>query len=91
MKGADNLKKSKPQDKCKNEKPLGSKNVSSSLVKKSKDGKSAEVTSTASNGSVPRTLLQKQPLKSKSFNDRQAAKVWIDSIIGFLLICRMLL
>ncbi|GLT85327.1 hypothetical protein SLE2022_035180 [Rubroshorea leprosula] len=74
VKGADNLKKSKPQDKCKNEKPFGSKNVSSSLVKKSKDGTSAEVTSTSSNGSDARTMLQKQPLKSKSFNDRQAAK-----------------
>ncbi|GLU01307.1 hypothetical protein SLE2022_186190 [Rubroshorea leprosula] len=77
VKGADNRKKSKPhkvQDNSKNEKHLGSNNDSSSLVKKSNDGKRAEATSTASNGSVTRSSLQKQPHKSQSINDRQAAK-----------------
>ncbi|XP_022730587.1 protein WVD2-like 6 [Durio zibethinus] len=72
----DNVKQSKPQKvqgKTKNEKPSGPKNVSSALVKKSKDGKSAEVALTASNGgSVATNSRLKQPLKSSPFNGRQA-------------------
>ncbi|XP_022754493.1 protein WVD2-like 6 isoform X2 [Durio zibethinus] len=71
----DNVKQSKPQkiqSKTKNEKPSGPKNVSSALVKKSKDGKSAEAMLTASNGgSVATNSHLKQPLKSRSFNERQ--------------------
>ncbi|XVF35595.1 hypothetical protein REPUB_Repub18cG0159700 [Reevesia pubescens] len=72
----DNVKQSKPQKlpgKTKNEKPSGPKNVSSALVKKSKDGKRAEAKLTASNGgSVATNSRMKQPLKSRSFNERQA-------------------
>ncbi|XP_017982724.1 PREDICTED: protein WVD2-like 6 isoform X1 [Theobroma cacao] len=72
----DNAKQSKPQKvqgKTKNEKPSGPKNVSSTLVKKSKDGKSADVMLTTSNGgSVATNSRLKQPLKSMSFNERQA-------------------
>ncbi|XWS72671.1 hypothetical protein CRYUN_Cryun02cG0060500 [Craigia yunnanensis] len=71
-----NVKQSKPrkvQGKTKNEKPSGPKNVSSALVKKSKDGKSAEATLTALNGgSVATNSRLKQPLKSRTFNERQA-------------------
>ncbi|XWS70431.1 hypothetical protein CRYUN_Cryun03dG0047700 [Craigia yunnanensis] len=72
----DNVKQSKPkkvQGKTKNEKPSGPKNVSSALVKKSKDGKSSEAELTASNGgSVATNSRLKQPLKSRSFNERPA-------------------
>lgn len=69
------VKQSKPQKvqgKTKNEKPSGTKNVSLVFVKKSKDGKSAEATLKASNGgSVASNSSLKQPLKSRSFNERQ--------------------
>ncbi|XP_021276901.1 protein WVD2-like 6 isoform X2 [Herrania umbratica] len=72
----DNAKQSKPQKvqgKTKNEKPSGPKNVSSTLVKKSKDGKSAgEMLTTSNGGSVATNSRLKQPLKSRSFNERQA-------------------
>ncbi|XVE97423.1 hypothetical protein REPUB_Repub03eG0018100 [Reevesia pubescens] len=72
----DNKKQPKPQKvqgKTKNEKPSGSKNVSSALMKKIKDGKSAEAMLTSSNGgSVASNSRLKQPLKSSSFNERQA-------------------
>ena len=83
------MKQSKPkkvQGKTKNEKPSGSKNVSSALVKKSKDGKSAEATLTASNGgSVATNSSLKHHLKSRSFNERQAnaSKVRVDSSTDF--------
>ncbi|KAL4326171.1 hypothetical protein GQ457_11G016630 [Hibiscus cannabinus] len=72
----DNLKQSKPhkiQGKTKTEKPSGPKNVSPALVKKSKDGKIAKTTLTAPNGgSVAANSSMKQPLKSRSLNERQA-------------------
>ncbi|XP_039024174.1 protein WVD2-like 6 isoform X2 [Hibiscus syriacus] len=72
----DNMKQSKPQKvqgKTKNEKPLGPKNVHSTLVKKNKDGKSTEVTLTSSNGgSVSTNSGPKLPLKNRPFNERQA-------------------
>ncbi|XWS17816.1 hypothetical protein CRYUN_Cryun33cG0100500 [Craigia yunnanensis] len=71
-----NMKQSKPQKvqgKTKNEKPSGSKNVSSALVKKSKDGKSAEAKLTSLNGgSVATNSSLKHPLTSRSLNERQA-------------------
>ncbi|XWS26223.1 hypothetical protein CRYUN_Cryun26dG0012900 [Craigia yunnanensis] len=71
-----NVKQSKPQKvqgKTKNEKPSGPKNVSSALVKKSKDGKNAEATVIASNGgSVATNSSLKHHLESRSFNERQA-------------------
>ncbi|XP_022750281.1 protein WVD2-like 6 isoform X2 [Durio zibethinus] len=70
------VKQSKPQNvrgKTKNEKPFGPKNVSSALAKKSKDEKSAGVTLTASKGgSVATSSSPKHPLKSRTFNERQA-------------------
>ncbi|GMJ11107.1 WAVE-DAMPENED 5 [Hibiscus trionum] len=72
----DNLKKSQPhkiQGKTKTEKPSGPKHVSPALVKKSKDGKIANATLTAPNGgSVAANSRMKQPLKSRSLNERQA-------------------
>ncbi|XVE53612.1 hypothetical protein DITRI_Ditri03aG0016700 [Diplodiscus trichospermus] len=71
-----NAKQSKPQKvqgKTKNEKPSGPKNVSSALVKKSKDGKSAEATLQASNGGfVAKNSSMRHPVKSRSFNERKA-------------------
>ncbi|KAA3458031.1 protein WVD2-like 5 isoform X1 [Gossypium australe] len=71
-----NVKQSKPQkvqSKTKNEKPSGTRNASSALMKKSKDGKTAEVRLTASNGgSVATNSHLKQPLKNRSCNERQA-------------------
>ncbi|GMJ07721.1 WAVE-DAMPENED 5 [Hibiscus trionum] len=70
-----NVKQTKPQKvqgKTKNEKPSGPKNVSSALVKKIKDGKSEQVTSTASNGgSLATNSRLKQPLQSRSVNEKQ--------------------
>ncbi|KAB2077534.1 hypothetical protein ERO13_A06G098218v2 [Gossypium hirsutum] len=71
----DNVKQSKSQKvqgKTKNEKPSGPRNVSSALVKKSKDGKSAEATLTASKGgSLATNSRPKQPLQSsRSFNEK---------------------
>ncbi|XVE71182.1 hypothetical protein DITRI_Ditri10aG0130400 [Diplodiscus trichospermus] len=72
----DSVKQSKLQKfqgRTNNEKPSGPKIVSSALVKKSKDGKSEEATLTVSNGgSVATNSRLKQPLKSGSFNERQA-------------------
>ncbi|KAB2019950.1 hypothetical protein ES319_D07G032800v1 [Gossypium barbadense] len=71
-----NVKQSKPQkvqSKTKNEKPSGTRNASSALMKKSKDGKTTEVRLTASNGgSVATNSHLKQPLKNRSCNERQA-------------------
>ncbi|KAB2024867.1 hypothetical protein ES319_D06G115200v1 [Gossypium barbadense] len=65
-------KSQKVQGKTKNEKPSGPRNVSSALVKKSKDGKSAEATLTASKGgSLAKNSRPKQPLQSsRSFNEK---------------------
>ncbi|KAK8515383.1 hypothetical protein V6N12_075426 [Hibiscus sabdariffa] len=72
----DNLKQSKPhkiQGKTNTEKPSGPKNVSPALVKKSKDGKIGRAPLTAPNGgSVAANSRMKQPLKSRSLNERQA-------------------
>ncbi|OMO61654.1 hypothetical protein CCACVL1_23331 [Corchorus capsularis] len=72
----DNAKQTKPknvQAKTKSERPSGPKNVPSTLVKKSKDGKSAEATLTATNGGYGATNSRvKQPLKNRSFNERPA-------------------
>ncbi|KAE8732797.1 Detected protein of unknown function [Hibiscus syriacus] len=73
--GVKDVRQAKPQKvpgKTKNEKPSGPKNVSSALVKKSKDGKSEKVTSTASNGgSLATNSGPKQPLQSRSVNEKQ--------------------
>ncbi|KAL4282779.1 hypothetical protein GQ457_16G000730 [Hibiscus cannabinus] len=62
----------KVQGKAKNEKHSGPKNVSSVLVKKSKDGKSEKATSTASNGdSLATNSRPKQPLQNRSVNEKQ--------------------
>ncbi|KAE8710486.1 enolase-phosphatase E1-like isoform X2 [Hibiscus syriacus] len=72
----DKLKQSKPhkiQGKTNTEKPSGPKNVSPALVKKNKDGKIAKAMLTAPNGgSVAANSRMKQPLKSRSLNERQA-------------------
>ncbi|GMJ15862.1 WAVE-DAMPENED 5 [Hibiscus trionum] len=71
----DNVKPSitrKVQGKAKSEKPSGPKNVSSALLKKSKDGKIEKATSTASNGgSLATNARPKQPLQSRSVNEKQ--------------------
>ncbi|KAK8641088.1 hypothetical protein V6N13_010517 [Hibiscus sabdariffa] len=84
----DNVKQSKPQKaqgKTKNEKPCGHKTVHSALVKKNKDGTSAEVTLTPSNGgsvatrpglTLPhknRPSNEKQPNASKKYETSDAA------------------
>ncbi|XP_012463617.1 protein WVD2-like 6 isoform X1 [Gossypium raimondii] len=72
----DNPKQSEPdkvQGKTKNEKPSVPKKVSPALVKKRKDGKIAKATVPAPNGgSVATNPRMKQPLKSRSLNERQA-------------------
>ncbi|GMI92486.1 hypothetical protein HRI_002917900 [Hibiscus trionum] len=71
----DNVKQSKPQkvqSKTKNERPFGPKTVHSALVKKNKDGKSAEVTLTPSNGgSVATSSGLNLPHKNRPFNEKQ--------------------
>ncbi|KAH9760653.1 protein WVD2-like 5 [Citrus sinensis] len=74
-KAADTSKQSIPlkgHGKSKSEKPLNPKNVSSTGVKKSKDGKNDDGTSTISNGSVGLNSHSKQSFKSMTFNERQA-------------------
>ncbi|KAK5773127.1 protein WVD2-like 6 isoform X2 [Gossypium arboreum] len=72
----DNSKQSEPgkvQGKTKNEKPSVPKKVSPALVKKHKDGKITKATVPAPNGgSVATNPRMKQPLKSRSLNERQA-------------------
>ncbi|XP_039007919.1 protein WVD2-like 5 isoform X2 [Hibiscus syriacus] len=72
----DNVRQSKPQKvqgKTKNEKPFGPKTVHSALVKKNKDGKSAEATLTPSNGgSVATSPGLSLPHKNRPVNERQA-------------------
>ncbi|KAE8663416.1 Protein WVD2-like 1 [Hibiscus syriacus] len=71
----DNVKQTKPrkvQGKTKNEKSSGPKKVSSALVKKSRDGTSEKATPTASNGgSLASNSRPKQPLQSRSVNEKQ--------------------
>ncbi|KAL4334955.1 hypothetical protein GQ457_07G037810 [Hibiscus cannabinus] len=84
----DNVKQSKFQKvqvKTKNEKPFGHKTVHSALVKKNKDGTSAEVTLTSSNGgsvatrsglNLPhknRPSIEKQSNASKQYETSDAA------------------
>ncbi|KAF3447114.1 hypothetical protein FNV43_RR12294 [Rhamnella rubrinervis] len=73
VKGAGHPKQSrsqKGQGTSKNEKSTSLKSVSTSLLKKNKDGKDAEATS-AQNGSVALNSNPRQPIKSRSFNDRK--------------------
>ncbi|KAL9442987.1 hypothetical protein AB3S75_016361 [Citrus x aurantiifolia] len=74
-KAADTSKQSIPlkgHGKSKSEKPLNPKNASSTGMKKSKDGKNDDGTSTISNGSVGLNSHSKQSFKSMAFNERQA-------------------
>ncbi|KAA3489906.1 protein WVD2-like 6 isoform X2 [Gossypium australe] len=72
----DNMKQSKPQKvqgKTKNEKLSSPGSVSSALVKKNKDGKSADVPLIASSaGSVATSSGLNQPHKNRPFSERQA-------------------
>jgi hypothetical protein len=73
VKGAEHPKQSKSQKvqgTSKNEKSTSLKSVSARLLKKNKDGKDAEATSTQ-NGSVALNSNPRQPIKSRSFNDRK--------------------
>ncbi|XP_031279683.1 protein WVD2-like 5 isoform X1 [Pistacia vera] len=73
VKNADTSRDSKPvkgNGTSKNEKPLNPKSVSSTLMKKSRDGKNAEASSAVSNGSVGMNSHSKQSFKTRSFNDR---------------------
>ncbi|KAK8706717.1 hypothetical protein V6N13_057794 [Hibiscus sabdariffa] len=70
----DNVKQTKTrkvQGKTKNEKPSGPKNASSASVKKSKDDKSEKETLTVSNGGSLANSRLKQPLQSRSVNEKQ--------------------
>ncbi|XP_021901629.1 protein WVD2-like 5 isoform X2 [Carica papaya] len=64
-------KQPKGQSKIKNEKNPGARNVSSVLIKKTKDAQNAEATTTLSNGAVGLNSRSGQSFKSRSFNDRQ--------------------
>lgn len=68
---SERVKSLKGPGKSKNEKPSNRKNVSAIQEKKAKDGKAAGAPPTVSNGSVTSNSLSKQPLKIKSFNERQ--------------------
>ncbi|KAK9280473.1 hypothetical protein L1049_014165 [Liquidambar formosana] len=73
-KDADKSNHSKPhngQGKSKNEKPSGPKHRTTTWVKKSKDGRDTEATSTVLNGSVASNSRPKEPFKTRSFNGRQ--------------------
>ncbi|KAL9440036.1 hypothetical protein AB3S75_018823 [Citrus x aurantiifolia] len=74
---ADTSKQSIPlkghgKSKSESEKPLNPKNISSTGMKKSKDGKNDDGTPTISNGSVGLNSHSKQSFKSMAFNERQA-------------------
>ncbi|GMI95073.1 hypothetical protein HRI_003176600 [Hibiscus trionum] len=69
------VKQCKPQKvqcKTKNEKPSGPKIASSASMKKSKDGNSVELRLTTNGRSIATSSHPKQPLKSRSCNERQA-------------------
>ncbi|CAD5329730.1 unnamed protein product [Arabidopsis thaliana] len=66
------MKGEKAQQKPRHEKLSGGKNNSSVHIKKSKEGKSADAKVAASNGSVAPNVQTTNPLKSKSFNGREA-------------------
>lgn len=91
MKGAEHPKqsKSKVQGTSKNEKSTSLKSVSARLLKKNKDGKDAEATSTQ-NGSDALNSNPEQPLKSsRSFNDRKVQLTFIEvdiRLLNFLLL-----
>ena len=89
MKGAEHSKQSKSQKvqgTSKNEKSTSLKSVSASLLKKNKDGKDAEATSTQ-NGSVALNSNPRQPIKSRSFNDRKVHLSFIEVDIRLLIFC----
>lgn len=57
--------------KNKNAKPPGPRGVHVSSLKKSKDGKEKEAASAVSNGTLAVDSHKRQPIKNKSFNDKQ--------------------
>lgn len=71
-KDANQSKHSKPKGpgKSKIEKPPGPKQDATTWGKKSKDGKDADLDQTNSNGSLASNSRTKQPLKCRSFNER---------------------
>ncbi|KAF2303842.1 hypothetical protein GH714_023797 [Hevea brasiliensis] len=68
---SEHVKSLKGPGKGKSEKPSNTKNVSATQTKKSKDGKVARAPPTVSNGSLSSNSQSKQPLTSKSFNEKQ--------------------
>lgn len=77
------MKGEKAQRKLKHEKLSGGKNIPSVHIKKNKEGKTAGAKVAASNGSVAPNAQTTKPLKSKSFNGREAqvTKVTIPHIL----------
>ncbi|KAL1210356.1 Protein WVD2-like 5 [Cardamine amara subsp. amara] len=66
------MKGQKAERKLKHEKLAGGKNIPSVHIKKNKEGKSRDAKVAASNGSVAPNAHTTKPLKSKSFNGREA-------------------
>lgn len=79
---SEQVRTSKGSVKTKAVKPANPKGVHSSGVKKSKDRKSEEAQPSVLNGSF--TLNSRQPIKSKSFNDRktQISKVLVVVVLA---------
>lgn len=69
----------KGSGKGKNEKLSNREKVSATQMKKGKDGKVAGASPTFSNGALSSNSQSKQPLTSKSFNEKQvqASKICI--------------
>lgn len=78
--------------KNKNAKVGGSSSgVNASLVKNSKVGKDKQASSAVSNGTSALDSRPRQPIKNRSFNDRQAQLSKVNSVVTFVFLPKCLL
>lgn len=77
------LKARKDPVKNKNAKASTSSGVHTSLVRRSKNGKDKEASSSVSNGTSALDSRPRQPIKSRPFNDRQTQSSKVSSLVTF--------
>lgn len=93
MENKDKIEQSKTRKgpvKNKNAKLPSPKGVHTSSVKKSKDGKDGEAASSVSNGISALDSHPKQPVKNRSFNDKQTRLSKVNFVVKIILLPRFL-
>lgn len=77
--------------KNKNAKVGSSSGVNASLVKNSKVGKDKQASPAVSNGTSALDSRPRQPIKNRSFNDRQSQLSKVNSVVTFVFLPKCLL